>query len=558
MIPMSKRSESVTDIVSTSSVNSIEDEGPGQSPQVKAALAKELKTFRWREEMVKDFKALMYMLLVMSPFAGFTNFWYGIFWCFFIPLIGAVGCPSYTQFAGYVGVNAIYKIQFCAVFGVLSLANLAADIYLVFGDISTVLASGCVNSDGGCSTLLFFSAIYFALHAFLILIGSGLAWAMLNNFQIEMGDIVERYLVQTRNIEKVMHTARNGKLKEKRIAAFELATLAASGDDNKYKIVTEGGLEVLISMILSSDETTREHAVECTAELLTLPDLQDQFIDEGGLRSLTAVLRSSNERLVYEAATALSYIVSETDENKSAVINDHGLEDLCYAAGNSSVACQRIVAGIFLELVFSSDVRMSMSSMNSPAQALITMCQSQDPETQRYALQALELLAIESADMICAQEELLPVLLNLPLVCPDEKLYVLAAKLLLYYAEDEQTCELLVERDSLYASLNLYIQSQEPVVQKVVAKVIYCIIDTGDLRIRAEEMKLDEILQTVKMRAMDRETWDMADQALQLMEGNRLGLNLPELSPMEKIDKLSSKGSHLSIEPKAGTSTGSM
>jgi hypothetical protein len=31
------------------------------------------------------------------------------------------------------------------------------------------------------------------------------------------------------------------RLKEKRVAAIELATLAASGDDNKFRIVTEGG-----------------------------------------------------------------------------------------------------------------------------------------------------------------------------------------------------------------------------------------------------------------------------------------------------------------------------
>jgi len=31
------------------------------------------------------------------------------------------------------------------------------------------------------------------------------------------------------------------RIKEKRIAAFELATMAASGDDNKFRIVAEGG-----------------------------------------------------------------------------------------------------------------------------------------------------------------------------------------------------------------------------------------------------------------------------------------------------------------------------
>lgn len=40
------------------------------------------------------------------------------------------------------------------------------------------------------------------------------------------------------------------------------------------------------------------------------------------------------------------------------------------------------------------------------AKALVYLCNSTDPETQRYALQTLELLAIESSEMICAQVHL--------------------------------------------------------------------------------------------------------------------------------------------------------
>ena len=44
----------------------------------------------------------------------------------------------------------------------------------------------------------------------------------------------------------------------------------------------------------------------------------------GGVRTLTALLRSKNYRIVYQVATALSYIVSDSDENKSVVVADHG------------------------------------------------------------------------------------------------------------------------------------------------------------------------------------------------------------------------------------------
>lgn len=56
-----------------------------------------------------------------------------------------------------------------------------------------------------------------------------------------MGDYIERFLVKERDIEQVMKDARNGRLKEKRTAAYELAAMAASGDDNKFRIVAEDG-----------------------------------------------------------------------------------------------------------------------------------------------------------------------------------------------------------------------------------------------------------------------------------------------------------------------------
>lgn len=53
--------------------------------------------------------------------------------------------------------------------------------------------------------------------------------------------MIAKYLVQERDIEEVMKLARSGKVKDKRTAAYELATMAASSDDNKFRIVAEGG-----------------------------------------------------------------------------------------------------------------------------------------------------------------------------------------------------------------------------------------------------------------------------------------------------------------------------
>ena len=59
--------------------------------------------------------------------------------------------------------------------------------------------------------------------------------------------------------------------------------------------------------------------------LLLLKNLiQDSLVDMGGARTLTALLHSQEQRLVHEAAVALSYIVSDSEDNKGAVVNEHG------------------------------------------------------------------------------------------------------------------------------------------------------------------------------------------------------------------------------------------
>ncbi|ELT98694.1 hypothetical protein CAPTEDRAFT_227098 [Capitella teleta] len=330
-------------------------------------------------------------------------------------------------------------------------------------------------------------------------------------------------------------------MKEKRMAAFELATMAASGDDNKFRIVAEGGLEMLIRLALSKDESTQEHSVEAIAELLTVPAIQDNFIEIGGVRSLTALLHSPSARVVYQCATAISYIVSDAEENRSSIVADHGLEDLAHAAKMPNSVCQRLVAGIFLELAFTPEIRNQMASLNTPARALTDLCASPDQECQRLALQTLELLAIESPETICAQDELLKQLLKIPELTYDTRTFILVAKILLYYAEDQQTCEDLLDQPNCKSTLTKFARTKDPILQKVVVKVIYCMLQIRELRYRAEHVKMDELLRYVRENASDRETWDMADQSLQFLACEPDGLqHLPPLSTLEKIDRMES------------------
>ena len=54
-------------------------------------------------------------------------------------------------------------------------------------------------------------------------------------------------------------------------------------------------------------------------------------------------------------------------------------------------------------MAFQPEIREQLVAMNTPAVALVNLIKTNDTETQRFALQTLELLSIESSDMICAQ-----------------------------------------------------------------------------------------------------------------------------------------------------------
>ena len=74
--------------------------------------------------------------------------------------------------------------------------------------------------------------------------------------------------------------------------------------------------------------------------------------------------------MVQEAATALSYIVSDTEENRQAVVADRGLDDIAHAAKTGTESVKRYMAGVFLDLAFSADVRAQMASMNTPSKCI--------------------------------------------------------------------------------------------------------------------------------------------------------------------------------------------
>ncbi|XP_078615359.1 uncharacterized protein LOC144884174 [Branchiostoma floridae x Branchiostoma japonicum] len=529
MVPMAKRQESLVDLQqrlmeSTDDLDPAHelDLGKGQTDEVMRALEKEMKIFTGREKMLAGLEGLLTAQMMLILLAVFTHYWYSIFWCGLFWLYGYLRCPKYSRVGGFTGIAGLKRKQFCVVYGIMSLINfgisLGLGIYTAHNLMSLQCPSYPTELGTGCTHAEVYTAGYFFLHALVMLSSSILTWVILHNFKYEVGDLIEKALVLTRDVEKVLEAARNGKVKERRTAAYEMATMAASGDDNKFRIVAEGGLELLIAMGLSTDAATQEYSTEAMAELLTVPAIQDKFVEMGGIRTLTAVLHAKDQRVVKEAATALSYIVSDSEENKPAIVADHGLEDLCHAARHGGKDVQSIVSGVFLELAFNPDIRAQMASLNSPSQALVHLCRSSDTDTQRFALQTLELLAIESSSTIAAQEELLEYLLSLPVHTMDTRLYLLAGKILLYFTETHESCEHLLDSDRLKDTLLQFSRTSDLVLQKVTAKIILALIDTPHLLMRAKHLGFQDIFLHIRNHALDRDAWNMADQGLALMQ----------------------------------------
>ncbi|WAR13955.1 hypothetical protein MAR_004060 [Mya arenaria] len=298
--------------------------------------------------------ALLYMHSLTLFLYVLTSYWYSVFWLagYLLPFWYLI--PGYTRIGGYIGNTFHRRLWFCVITGFMGLAVMAVAIFLA---VST--------------------------------------WQ-----EIVIGDVIERYLVQERDIEDVMKLARGSKVKDRRTAAYELATMAASSDDNKFRIVAEGGLS-----------------------------------------------------------------------------------DLAHAARNGSMETQRLVSSIFLEL-----------------------------------------------------EELLEILLDIPVRMMDKKLNLLAGKILLYFAENNQSRQWMLDMVHLKDYLMTFAQTRDPILQKVVVKVIFCMMDSKQLKDQARVRKLDKVLAFCMENSADRDVWDMADQGMQVINSNEdIFPTLPVLSTMEKL-----------------------
>lgn len=507
--------------------------------EVQLALLKEVTVFNRREKLIAIFRVLLWIHFLGMLLSLLTVYPYAALWTGIIVIYGFSYCPNYTRIGGYVGVTNISKEYFLITFCVGMLLNLAASIVMGVFLLQDAINHGCAEFKGDCSHMNVWSVILYFGHSVFLLATMVLIGFMYWNFKVEVGDIIEFFLVQNKDVTKVLRLAKVGRLKERRNAAFELASLAATGYDAKNKIVENEGLQVLMNLALCPDETTQEYATEALAELLTVSNIQNQFIDLGGARTLCALLHSNSERLMNEAVMAISYIVADSESNKHAIVAEDGLYDLSSAAKKASTQSGQIIAGIYLELSFSPEIRPTLASDSHSASALVHLCKSRDDETKRLSLQTLELLAIENPDFVIKSEDLQDYLIHVPLLTPDDQLCLLAGKILLYYAETEETCKKLISSPELKESLLQFAYSPDPILQSVVAKIILAILDNTENRQEILSIGIIEVLAYLHDNCLDRETWEMAEKAIDTLHGITMTLKKSRSSVSNKTNSSS-------------------
>jgi hypothetical protein len=258
------------------------------------------------------------------------------------------------------------------------------------------------------------------------------------------------------------------------------------------------------------------------AELLTIPAIQDQFIDESGLPKLMALLHSPNLDVVNEAAVAISYIAADNEEQRETIASQNGLEDLSHAvrSGDPDVMCA--VAGIFLDLSMTPVSRSLMVKTPSVAAALVQLSGTNHGETQRLALQTVELLALENSSYILTEGSLLTSLLAIPENSADVKLWLLAAKILMYFAEDSEGCRGLVYADGMVSAFVQFASSIDSTLQAVMSKIVLYMVESKEHRSTLSNLGFREVLSTLRTQVSDQDTWRNIEQATTLLDSSVL------------------------------------
>eukprot|EP00118_Oscarella_pearsei_P005264 m.23997 g.23997 ORF g.23997 m.23997 type:complete len:275 (+) comp28558_c0_seq6:1286-2110(+) len=208
-------------------------------------------------------------------------------------------------------------------------------------------------------------------------------------------------------------------------------------------------------------------------------------------------------------------------KNYYVLITYYSLDDFCHAvkSGDTDIMC--VVAGILLDLSMSPISRRMMTENVGLPKALAHLIDTGHHETQRLALQTIELLALEDLQGIISEKSLLRSLLAVPETSSDIKLWTLAGKVLMYFADSSEGCDALIHADHLIGSLTRFISSGDVILQAAVSKVVLSMSLYEEHRLFLLDLGFQDLLVAFRGQAVDQDVVADLDQGLVHVTGSK-------------------------------------
>jgi len=520
---------------------------------VQLLLKKEVKFLDKREHLVELYKVLLMIQSLMVLLAGFTNYWYFCFVYLLMVSASICFCPVFSRVGGWVGKNSFRKKEYVLSMVVMFSFGLIACLTLFGLSVSQINSSeyptvSCIDVTANCfieaqtdiqkenCNLLqkrcyqshIFSCVYFVLAS--IFMGASLAASLYlaRNLKFKLGDYIEKHLTKSRDLDSLLEIAKHGGLLKKRSAVFEIATMAASSYENKLNIVEKNGFEVLLSLSFFDDLTVQEYTLEAIAECLSHDNFHQNFVNVGGLKSLTAVLNSDNRKVFHHAINALYYLLTSKnfENNESSCLDFDSLEDICRACRRVEVGddCQ-LLSTVLLELSTFDNTRSILVSMNSSMESLVEMLETVAKFTKDTSfkfeltllniLQTIELLVVELPSLITSQESLHILLLKVPSWTSNQKICLFSTKLLNIFVENFEGKKKLVCSDDIDIVSYLYdfvhIADNDVFIMRSIASLCYEITLFYKSREKLIDLGLVDFLQMLQSSCSDKKVWSTAE-----------------------------------------------
>lgn len=156
-----------------------------------------------------------------------------------------------------------------------------------------------------------------------------------------------------------------------------------SGDGEKAsvaKLFEQVGLHKILSLLQSDDAGVRIHAVKVVANLAAEESNQEKIVQAGGLTSLLALLRSSNDETIHRVAAGAIANLAMNETNQELIMSQGGISLLSLTATKAEdPQTLRMVAGAIANLCGNDKLQTKLRAEGG-IRALLGMVRCRHPD----------------------------------------------------------------------------------------------------------------------------------------------------------------------------------